>query len=169
MGPTGNSLAGEVEDYAVNLLANVPIAAPDAFAVKQGSADNVLDVLANDTTTTFGPPSIVPGSFPATLPSGSTLRLNPAGDRILFTPGPFALGDETFTYRVTDGNSVSAPGLVTVNIGIRDPLALDDAVTIPFATPPAITQINVLANDIFPFANTTIIDVRKITTDPDTG
>jgi len=169
LGPTGPAVAGEVEDYQVNLLANVPIATPDTFSVKQGTIDAPLDVLANDTTTTFGPPSIVPGSFPASLPSGSTLRLNPAGNRILFTPGPFSLGPETFTYRVTDGNSVSAPGQVTVNVTIRDPIAIDDAVIIPFAATPVQTQINVLANDVFPFANTTIIDVQKLTTDPATA
>lgn len=169
LGPTGPSVAGEVEDYTIDVLSNVPIARPDSFPrpgealIKQGSVDNVLDVLANDTGTTFGPPTIIPGSFPASLPTGSTLKLNAAGDRILFSPGPFSLGAETFSYRVSDGNSQSAPAVVTVNISIADPRAVDDSVIVPFvAGQPPTRSIPALANDFFPFQNTQIVSVSKL-------
>lgn len=170
LGPTGPSVAGEVEDYVVNVLPNVPIAVPDVFPgpgqplIKQGTVDNVLDVLANDTTTTFGPPSIVPGSFPAVLPSGSRLRLNATGDKILYTPGEGVLGQETFFYQVTDGNSVSAPGQVTINVSVRDTKAMDDIVTIPAGTATA-TTIDVLANDLFayPIPATRILSIQPVT------
>jgi hypothetical protein len=163
LGPLGAAGAGEVEDYAVNLLANVPVATPDVFPrpgeplIKQGTIDNVLDVLLNDFGTTFGPPHIVPGSFPSDLADGSHLELNSTGDRILFTPGADTFGAVTFTYTVSDGHSESAPGLVTVNVTIRDPRSLDDTATILFAAVPVTTNIPVMANDLFPFADTQIV------------
>jgi hypothetical protein len=170
LGPTGPSVAGEVEDYVIDVLPDVPRAVPDVFPrpgeplIKQGTVDNVLDVLANDTTTTFGPPRIVPGSFPAVLPSGSRLRLNATGDKILYTPAEGVLGQETFFYQVTDGNSVSAPGQVTINLSVRDTKAMDDIVTIPAGTVTA-TTIDVLANDLFgyPIPATRITSIQPVT------
>jgi Fungalysin metallopeptidase (M36)/GEVED domain/Dockerin type I domain/Fungalysin/Thermolysin Propeptide Motif/Bacterial Ig domain len=160
LGPTGVSAAGEVEDYLVNILPAVPIANPDVFPrpgdplIKPNSVDYPLDVLANDTPTVFGPPQIVVGSFPATLPSGSTLRLNATGDRILYTPAPGAQGltQETFTYQVTDGHSVSAPGLVTVNISLADNIAIDDTYTFPSSNLGDVAaSLAVMQNDLTPF------------------
>jgi hypothetical protein len=170
LGPTGRSIAGEVEDYTVSILSNIPIAVPDVFPgpgqplIKQGTSNNVLDVLANDPRTTFGAPTIVPGSFPATLPSGSTLKLNPTGDKILYSPAIDVLGAESFTYQVTDGHSVSAPGRVTINVSVRDPKVVDDTVTLPPGTTTP-TIIDALANDFFPFPipNTHIVSIQPVT------
>jgi hypothetical protein len=173
LGPSGLSIAGEVEDYAVTVLSNAPLANPDVFPrpgdplIKQGTVDNVLDVLANDFGTTFGPPQIVPFSFPDTTPDGSRLRLNITGDRILFTPGPNTIGPVTFEYQVTDGRTLSNRARVTVNVSVSDPKAVDDTVIVPFTTPPGFPpQVNipVMQNDVVPFASTRIVagSVQKI-------
>jgi serine/threonine protein kinase len=105
--------------------ARAPVVVSDDFPrpgeppVLQGSVDNELDILANDPQTKNGQPQIVPTSFPAVIRGGSTLRLNPAGNRLLYTPAPTTVGRETFPYRVTDGRHVSAPGSVTVHITPR--------------------------------------------------
>jgi hypothetical protein len=163
--PTGSSVAGEVEDYQIIVLPSVPVANPDVFSVKENAVDLPLDVLANDPPTIFGPVTIVPGSFPAVLPdTGSTLELNPAGDRILYTAGPGVLPgtQETFTYRVTDGRSVSAPGTVTINVTVADPIALDDTFTLPPDDVQGTSaRVNVMLNDVFP-VDTRVIDVSPI-------
>lgn len=178
LGPTGAAQAGEVEDYVLNIQPNVPSAVADAFTIKQGTADNPLNVLANDPTTSFGPPTIVAGSFPAVIPeTGSTLTLS--GNQILYTPGPGVLGQETFTYTVTDGNSISAPGKVTITVEVRDPRAVDDVYTVASqagaASPVVLGPGNplllannalVLANDLTAhFAATRIVGVETLTTD----
>jgi hypothetical protein len=166
LGPTGSSLAGEVEDYRVTVLPSLPVAVRDEFPlpgqplIREDSVNYPLDVLANDPNTIFGPPQIVPGSFPAVLPgTGSTLVLNAAGDRILYTAGPdVEAGDvETFTYQVTDGQNVSAPGQVFINVALANPVALDDTFTLAASDGFVTAQLPVMANDLFPIANTTII------------
>ena len=101
LGPTGPANAGEVEDYQVTVLPSVPLANPDVFPragqplIKPDSVDYVLDVLANDPSTVFGPPQIVPNSFPAVLPgTGSTLEFNAAGTAILVHGGPGSRGSD---------------------------------------------------------------------------
>jgi hypothetical protein len=178
LGPTGPSVAGEVEDYSVISLPAVPVANPDVFPlpgeplIKPNSVDYPLDVLANDTPTLFGPPQIVAGSFPAVLPgTGSTLELNATGDLILYTAGPGVVApmQETFTYQVTDGNSVSAPGTVTINVSLADPIAFDDTFTLPippFSDPIQNEQLPVMENDLFPQPDTQIISVVDISGNP---
>lgn len=167
MGPTGASIAGEVEDYIVTVLPNVPVANPDVFPLAGGQLirtdafEYALDVLANDPTTIFGAPQIVVGSFPTTLPgTGSTLKLNTTGNRILYTAGPNveAGQQETFTYQVTDGNSISAPGTVIINVSLSNPIAFDDTYTLTaVAGQPTTAQLAVMLNDLFPQADTVIV------------
>ena len=176
LGPTGSSIAGEVEDYQVTVLPAIPIANPDVFPlpgqppIRQGSTNNVLDVLANDTATVFGPPDIVPGSFPAQLASGSTLTeaFNATLGRnvLLYTPAANlpAPSQETFTYRVTDGHSVSSPGQVTVNVSPLVPITIDDTFTEPASTTgPVQDQLHVMANDLFGFSDTRVVTLTPVT------
>jgi hypothetical protein len=124
LGPTGPSVAGEVEDYALNVLPSVPLANPDSFVVSS-TQPTPLNVLANDTPTAFGPPQIVGTDFPKSLSSG-TVTYDAVNQQLIFTPNSGTIvpgGSDTFTYRVTDGHSISSPGTVTLHFNIR---AVDD-------------------------------------------
>jgi hypothetical protein len=165
--PIGPAVAGEVEDYFINVLPAVPVANPDVFSVKEDAEDFPLNVLANDTTTAFGPPRIVAGSFPSEISeeTGSTLRLNAAGDRILYTAGPGVDPGmtETFTYRVTDGRTESAPATVTLNVTVSDPIALDDTFTLPANDALGVSAIlEVMDNDLFGIETRIISDPQFV-------
>src|SRR4029450_11930188 len=61
---------------------------------------------------------------------------------------------------------VSAPGLVTINVALADPIAVDDTYTLPI--PPNVeplqnVKLNVMANDLFPQPDTHIISVVELT------
>jgi hypothetical protein len=165
LGPTGAATAGEDEDYQVTVLPSVPIATPDVFPrpidiqqqglIKPTSVNYKLDVLANDVGTAFGTPKIVPGSIVLQTPNeGSTFTI--AFDAtlgrqvILYTPGPGVTGgdQEQFTYQVTDGHSVSAPGLVTINVALADNIAIDDTFTLGATGLQLNAQLSVMQNDL---------------------
>ena len=129
LGPTGPSLAGEVEDIRSNVLNDTPVAIDDSgtgFEVKQSSlssdAANALPVLANDIPSLSGNPQILSfgtlASLGSTIGSGDhnavdavgnvvgTLKfdgtVNPAVIRYQPTDASFS-GTATFYYTVWDG------------------------------------------------------------------
>ncbi len=77
----------------------------DFFTVAVGSADNQLDVLANDVAIpdVGRRRSIVAIGTGVEAPNrGGTVTINVAGDRLIYTPDPQFSGEETFTYSMTD-------------------------------------------------------------------
>lgn len=107
------------------------------------------NVLTNDTDANGDPLSVV---LNGTAPANGTVELNEDGT-YTYTPDEGFVGDDTFTYNVTDGqldagsNPVVATGTVTVTVGNALPTPADDAAT-TFASTEVIG--NVLANDIDP-------------------
>jgi len=104
------------------------ISNPAPIAVDDGPIDItedealVLDVLGNDNdpdgdpltiTEIDGHPIVVGGSV--TLPSGSTVTLNPDGT-LEYGPAPNLNGPDTFTYTITDADGASDTASVDVNI-----------------------------------------------------
>ena len=79
----------------------------------------LVDVLAND-----GPPEQLAFGFETLTVQASGLPINGvvqvAGTSIQYTPDPGFLGRDTFTYRINDGTSLSAPIQVTVVVGPID-------------------------------------------------
>ncbi|MDX1945889.1 MAG: GEVED domain-containing protein, partial [Pirellulaceae bacterium] len=175
---TGHALAGEVEDYVVNVLNDVPDARDDVFPrtgvdplIKVGQVDVPLDVLANDIGSNFGgtqnPPQLVGIISPTTglpvssviLTTGSIVRLNPvdvptvgtaAGTLLLYTPGPnVGGGSDSFQYQITDGTG--------------RPIAFDTAMVTVNVNPPdprAVDDLAFVTNVVSPAIPTaTIIDV----------
>ena len=65
VGPAGHTTAGEVEDYAVLVLADEPVANPDSFEVLENSIRAPLDVLANDFPSATRVPFILSVTQPA--------------------------------------------------------------------------------------------------------
>ncbi|HND52088.1 MAG TPA: Ig-like domain-containing protein, partial [Pirellulaceae bacterium] len=121
-GPTGSSIAGEVEDYAVQVVSDNPVATNDALQVTQNSVNNVVPVLANDFASSSGGLKIQSVGTPnrggtATYYNNGTPS-NFADDTILYTPVNGFIGTESFTYTVTDNsNKTSSGGLKIQSVG----------------------------------------------------
>jgi hypothetical protein len=103
------------------------------------------NVLLNDTDTNSDPLTVV---LDGTAPSHGTVALTEDG-AFTYTPEAGYVGDDTFTYEVTDGQldagtPVVVTGTVTVHIGNNPPVANDDKATTFTGNP---ISGNVLGND----------------------
>ncbi|QDU29592.1 Major intracellular serine protease precursor [Anatilimnocola aggregata] len=202
IGPNGPAKAGEVEDYLVEVFTAGPTGEDDQFPdwlfpppvdypadelIKEGSVDNPLDVLRNDPLplAPFDTLTIVASDFPKYIDHGngsiSVITVDTVNQVLLYTPGtgasPFT-GIESFTYRVTNGDTDPDTGLplisdeitVSVNVTAKDPRAVDDTFTIEKNTSgnPVKTSytLPVLVNDV----NTPSAPISLLTfTQPDYG
>jgi len=129
-----------------------PTANDDSVTVDEDSIDNVLDVLANDTTdpdvgetlsiTTVGTPD-----------QGGMVSID-SGINLLYSPLADFFGTESFTYTISDGNGGSDTATVTVTVeNINDdPTAIDDSFSV---------NEDSIDNPLDPLTNDVI--------DPDTG
>lgn len=91
-----------------------PVAAGDSFAGTQGSTITILfsNLFANDHDPDDGD-SFWVQTF--TQPTHGSVRwTNPAG--MVYTPDPTFVGQDTFTYTLTDGDAVSQPATVTLTV-----------------------------------------------------
>lgn len=145
LGVTGHSRAGEVEDYAVLLLKDEPVAMPDSFEVEQDAISVPLDVLANDFPSSTGVLAVVN----ITQPARGQVSIAPGGQRVLYTPdrGAFSPPNDVFTYTISDGTGKTSTASVTVVIrpALLTPVAVDDAF---YVAPLTSTNLPVLANDL---------------------
>ncbi len=110
----------------VTNLNDDPGAVDDTLTVWEDSADNPLDVLANDTYLPDPPETLV--IIATGIPNHGGL-VTATGTIITYTPAPDFIGTEIFTYTIADGNGGfdTAPVTITVN-NINDaPLADNDA------------------------------------------
>ena len=122
-----------------------PTGVADTISVDQDTTNNTLDVLTNDsispdtgeslTITAVGTPS-----------AGGTVTISSAGTSLVYTPASGFIGNDTFTYTVSDGTLTSQVS-VTVNVVTTDnpPTAVDDAFSI--AEDAAEASFDVLTND----------------------
>lgn len=106
----------------------LPTARWDSVTVLQGTPDNELDVLANDTAPLLGALSIIAVSEPS---AGGSVAI--IGSSLLsYTPAqnPDFVGVETFTYTIADGLGGSDQALVQVTVeGNGNYFVSDDAYT----------------------------------------
>ena len=145
MGPTGTARAGEVEDHAVLLLKDEPVANPDDFEVLQDSSNVILDVLANDFPSSTGTLTIVG----ITQPARGTVSITPGGSSVTYTPdrGTFSPPDDVFSYTIGDGTGKTDSASVTVFVRpqVIVPVAVDDAYQISAGSS---NDLHVLENDL---------------------
>jgi uncharacterized protein (TIGR03382 family) len=122
---------------------NPPTAENDSYTVDEDSVDNVLDVLANDTTDPDTGETLA--VIAVTQPAHGTVTLT--GGVVRFTPAPNFHGTTTFNYTVSDGRNGTDPAQVTVTIApVNDPPdAVDDSYTVAENSPARV--LNVLDND----------------------
>ena len=135
-------MAGEVEDYQVIVLPSVPVAVPDVFPLPASrSSKRTRSIIRSTCCATIRRPCLDRRRscraasqlvLPGTRQHADAERRRRShlvhGGAECRSSNP---QQETFTYRVTDGRSVSEPGLVIINVSLADPIALDDTFTLP--------------------------------------
>ena len=162
LGPTGDALAGEVEDYFVFIPSEGDTglrASDDTASVDEGSAMTVVDVLANDFTGPLGGTLQIESVSNPTSQGGSVEIVD---GTIQYTPAENFAGQDSFTYTVIDGLGGSATATVTITV--QFPVAIDDQFLV--AADSTNNVLDVLANDldapggIVPDDQFTIVDVE---------
>ncbi len=142
-------------DITVNSINSLPDAQPDSAFTQQDTPIRV-NVLANDSDPDVPPDpltitGVVDPDPPAGIASTSVIDnngtpLNPADDRLVYTPDPGVWGTEILTYTIDDG----AGGTDTTTVSVRVngwPTAVNDTDT---TTQGVSKDIDVLANDTDP-------------------
>jgi len=132
-------------NVTVNNVNDAPDAVNDTATVDEDSADNVIDVLANDSDADGDALTITNVTNPphgtASI-DGSQIRYTPDANY----PNPADSGLDSFDYTVSDGNG--GTDTVTVNVTVNNtndaPVAVDDARTMPARSA---LRIDVVAND----------------------
>ncbi|RMF39161.1 MAG: hypothetical protein D6753_14465 [Planctomycetota bacterium] len=144
IGPTGEVLAGEVEDYRLTIVDTLNLAVDDRFSVPRNSVQNPLDVLANDFKLPGESLTIVNIQNPSN--AGGLVQID--NNLIRYTPPNGFIGQDTFTYtmRNSAGEMDTATVVVDVNLFFEKPIAIDDSFDV--ATNAVDFPLNVLANDI---------------------
>jgi hypothetical protein len=142
LGPTGQSVDGEVEDYQISIVPELLLAVNDSVSVRRNSVLNFIDVLANDFR--FGGETLE--VINVGQPQNGLATFTAQG--VLYTPNSGFIGRDTFTYQMR--NSVGETGTATVTVDVNlffdNPLAIDDSFEVP--TNAIDFPLNVLANDI---------------------
>jgi outer membrane protein OmpA-like peptidoglycan-associated protein len=120
-----------------------PDAVNDGFTVAESSSNNLMDVLANDSTAPDTGETLTIASV--TQPASGTVTFTASEAR--FTPAAGFSGTTTFTYTVSDGNGGSDTAVVTVTVTpVNDPpTANDDSFAV--LEDSAATTFFVLVND----------------------
>jgi VCBS repeat-containing protein len=125
---------------------DAPVATDDAYTLDEDTPLNVpmAGVLGNDTD--IDSPALTVALVDG--PQHGTLTLAPDGG-FLYTPNADYFGNDSFTYRASDGQLDSNLALVTLTIQpVNDaPVATDDAYTLDEDTPLSISAAGVLGND----------------------
>lgn len=103
-----------------------PVAEDDRFAVFPNSEDNVLEVLANDTTPSNDPIEITASNTTGT--AGGAVDCS-SGTDCRYTPPQAFLGTDTFMYTISDEGGNSDSATVTVDVADCPPVAqaVDDS------------------------------------------
>ncbi len=91
-----------------------PVAEDDSVSVTVDSADNLLDVLANDTDPDPGDTLNIVSV--GTTDNGGLVGIDPTGDSLLYTPAAGFVGTETFTYTVEDSTGLQDTATVSVSV-----------------------------------------------------
>ncbi|MBX7116012.1 MAG: tandem-95 repeat protein [Myxococcaceae bacterium] len=110
----------------VNVTVNVtnvndnPTLLDDSFGVPEGSSNNVMPVLNNDSAAPDVNETLT--ITMVSTPSFGTATIAMGGTQITYTPNPAYTGADSFTYTVSDGNGGSSTATVTINVGpVNDP------------------------------------------------
>jgi outer membrane protein OmpA-like peptidoglycan-associated protein len=101
-----------------------PIAVNDTFSVRRNAGATLLTVLANDSDPDGDNLTV---TSTVSTPANGTARS--VGNAISYTPNANFVGEDTFTYQITDG-TLTATATVRVTVSDQAPAAVDDAATV---------------------------------------
>jgi hypothetical protein len=106
----------DIETAGTVIWANIPpIAVDDSTLVQQDSADNVIDVLANDSD----PNGDALAVSEVTQGAHGAVVIGAGGANVTYTPTGGYSGPDSFTYTVSDGNGGTDTATVTVTVNAR--------------------------------------------------
>ena len=107
---TGASIAGEVEDYNINIEQTGPEATADSYEFRRNSGEHRLFVLNNDS---FRGGNVTIDSV--TSPSdGGSVTIDRSSATLIYEAAPNYSGTETFTYTIMDSNGLTDSATVSV-------------------------------------------------------
>ena len=106
---TGRAVAGEVEDYRLEVIKGGPTANDDSFIVRRNSENNNLAILANDALRSNAETVI---ESVTTASAGGTVQIGANG--LIYTPARGFDGTETFTYTLRDRTGLTDTANVSV-------------------------------------------------------
>jgi len=146
-----NSAPATVSLTMTSGLGDFPETQPDTYQATEDTALLVpanTGLLSNDTD----PDSVILSALINSEPSSGTLSLSQEGS-FTYTPNQNFFGTDTFTYRASDGENLSRPQTVTINVSpVNDPpVALPESyLGAPGQILTVISSSGVLANDTDP-------------------
>ena len=127
----GRAVAGEVEDYLVEVIKGGPSAVDDNFVVRRNSTANQLNVLTNDTLPPGSNTVIAAVSQPS---AGGSVQIAPNGGSLIYSPKPGFTGTEVMDYTLRDRNGLTDSATVSVFVQ-PDLVSIRLAATMPDGTP----------------------------------
>ena len=96
----------------VNNLPDAPDAVGDPVTVSEGSSNNVINVLANDTDPEGGKLTVTK----VTQGAGGTVTIGAGGANVVYTPNAGFSGADIFTYTITDAEGLTDTASVLVTV-----------------------------------------------------
>jgi hypothetical protein len=119
---------GDTESEHVRLTVLPPtIAGADIYQFAQGSQNNLLKVLLNDSDADNYPLTITSYASPTPTPHGTVQRTGDS-QALLYTPDPTFNGVEVFTYTIDNGHGRTATGKVIASVGDNSLDSDDDGI-----------------------------------------
>lgn len=126
---SGTNTATAVVTVSVMNLANTLVVNNDYFTILAGSANNPLDVLANDAVISSLDTNLVITGFTVFNLQG-TVSINDAGNRLVYTPNPASTQSGSITYYVADGDGNTGQGSAVIQIASTGLFAGNDYFTV---------------------------------------
>lgn len=123
---SGRALAGEVEDYVMEVVEGGPTAVNDSYQVRRNSKDNFLAVLENDKIQANSGTVI---SAIAQGSAGGVVTIAAGGNGLVYSPAFGFTGTETFSYTLRDSAGLTSsanvsvfvkPDLASIRLGAAD-------------------------------------------------
>ena len=141
IGDGQGGVATAAVDVAVTPANDAPAANADAASVLEDSANNPIDVLANDADVDGDTLTVT------AVTQGTQGSVSLAAGVISYTPNANYVGADSFTYTVTDAHGATGTAAVSITVTNANdaPSANDDAASV--AEDSASHAIDVLAND----------------------
>ncbi len=141
-----NTAVSATVNVTVTAVNDPPSAVADTFQVTDAAVAEPLEVLANDSFAPDAGETLTVTAVSATSQGGTVVIID-GGARVAYTPPAAFLGDDTFTYDISDGNGGTAQAGVTVTV-VPDnspPTINDDALAVNEDS--VNNDLDVLAND----------------------